>query len=245
MKNFIHTLAMPACVINDTGEIIDINKWMISDLQASSNLQFANCSILDFMVDRSKYKLILNRVQLGKVIQNLKVLLKTFDNKILERTINVTLYLDEKDLFLFQSYGAFEHQNLIVDRSESILREVERLYPHLSNKGKEIWEQVSKANHKLIDESVQKAKFEFISKRISAILPELTPTELQICSFVLQGFSSREISTISGLTPNAIRVNIFRLCRKYNVASRDELFLLLKSALGLESHSAASTGLYM
>lgn len=244
MENFIHTLATPACVIFYTGEIIDINKWMISDLRASSKLQFVDCSILDLMVDRSKFKLIQDRVQLGNIIQNLKVLLKTFDNKILERTINVTLFLDEKDRFLFQSYGAFEHQNSIVDRSESILREVERLYPHLSNKGKKVWEQVSEMNHKLIDESVQKAKFEFISKRISSILPELTPTELHLCSLVFMGFSSHEISAISGLTPNAIRVNIYRLCRKYNVASRDELFLLLKSALEFELPNA-SAGFYI
>lgn len=58
-------------------------------------------------------------------------------------------------------------------------------------------------------------------KKIKESCPDLTPTELKLCAFLRLNMSSKEISSISGITVKSVEVMRTRLRKKLNIANTD------------------------
>jgi DNA-binding CsgD family transcriptional regulator len=231
MTDFIHSLPSPAIVASFEGEIKDVNMLGVNEMKAHSKLEVMNFSVIDLMVDKSKFKPRVDLLFEKNIIQNQKALTKTFDGKLFERTIHATILSWEKELFLFQYFASFVHQ-YPVDRAQAILSEMRKLLPYLNKAGKELLDQIHHTQLCQLEKNEKDAQVKYVSIQLVKMFPALTNAEMYLCSLVLMGFSSREISHFSGFSPNSIRVNIHRLCRKYEVESREELFALLQSAVG-------------
>lgn len=58
-------------------------------------------------------------------------------------------------------------------------------------------------------------------KKLKESSPDLTPTELKLCAFLRLNMSSKEISSISGITVKSVEVMRTRLRKKLNIANTD------------------------
>lgn len=76
-------------------------------------------------------------------------------------------------------------------------------------------------------EKVDEIHHEFFDK-LSRKLPELTPTEKEICAFIRAGLGNKEIAQIRNTSISAIKTSKFRIRRKLNIDSDKELILLIK-----------------
>lgn len=237
MYDFIHSLPTSTIIATCDGEIIDVNKWTLKDCNAESKLKMLNRSVFDFSVDKSKFKQGIDFLYDGNIIQNQKVLLKAMDGRIVEKTTDITLLCREKGLILFQNHGSIECSFPLIDRAKVLLVDLRKLLPYLNKAGKDLLDQICDTQKHQLEKCYELARVKYISQQLTEQFPELTNAELYLCSLILLGFSTREITSLGGFTSNAIRVNIYRLCQKYGVSSRDELFLLLKSTINMHESS--------
>jgi len=231
ISDFIHSLPIPSVIVSFEGEIKDVNLLGVKELNAHSKLEVMKYSVLDLMIDKSKFLQRVDLLQEENVLQNKKVLAKTIDGRIFERTMNASILSREKGLYLSQYCGSVELQHPTFNRSQVILSEIRKLLPYLNKTGQELLNQIHNTHYCQLEKNIQEARIKLFSQQLVDQFPELTCAEMYLCSLILMGFSSREIAHFNGFTPNSIRVNIYRLCRKYNVDSRDELFLLLKTTI--------------
>jgi len=231
MSDIIHKLGTPAGIVTFEGEVIDVNDWLLSDSRADSKLQILNYSIFDLNVDNTRHNEVIDYLIEKKVIQNQKALVRTFDGNIVERIFNATLLSEERRLILYQNYGSFDTQLSTVDYSGRLLKDFKKLYPYLNKVGKEVFNQVIEVHKSIINKSTQQAQIESISKKIDLSFSKLTQSEKYFSSMIAMGFSPKEIEHVSGFSPVTIRVNIHRICEKYDIDNRDELFCMLKQTV--------------
>lgn len=58
-------------------------------------------------------------------------------------------------------------------------------------------------------------------KKLKSSCPDLTPTELKLCAFLRLNMSSKEISSISGITVKSVEVMRGRVRKKLNISNTD------------------------
>ncbi|WP_075341536.1 tetratricopeptide repeat protein [Tenacibaculum agarivorans] len=74
----------------------------------------------------------------------------------------------------------------------------------------------------LIKQNIEQANFEFI-KKIKKLHPDLTKTDIEICSLIRIGLSRKEVASIRNTSLEAVKSSRFRLKRKLNLTSNQDL----------------------
>ena len=97
------------------------------------------------------------------------------------------------------------------DVDPSYHQKLERLSTSIHNNSKKNWD-------------VFKVRFEQVNtdffKRLKEQYPSLSPTELKLCSFLKLNFSSKDIANLMGISDKSVKMNRYRLRKKFNI-SRD------------------------
>ncbi|WP_422106822.1 helix-turn-helix transcriptional regulator [Winogradskyella sp.] len=74
----------------------------------------------------------------------------------------------------------------------------------------------------LIKQNIEQANFEFI-KKLKALHPELTKTDVEICSLIRIGLSRKEVANLRNTSMEAIKSSRFRLKKKLNLSAETSL----------------------
>lgn len=231
MTEFIHFLAIPACIVSFKGDIVDVNDLMLKDSKAATKFEFTNHSIPQLCADESKLKRIVDTILSEGSIKNLSLFVKIFDGGFDIRIFNISLISKEKELMLFQNYGAFKEQQFFMEKIDKLIIDFEKLRPYLNKNGKEILEQIIERQKDDLMFLKQSPNIDGIARNIEMKNLNLTESEILICSLLYLGFSTKEKVKLTGFTANKIRVNIHRICKKLNFSSREELVDFLKNSL--------------
>lgn len=80
----------------------------------------------------------------------------------------------------------------------------------------------------LLKENIETLNYEFL-KRLREKHPNLTKTDIEVCSFIKLGLSRKEISELRKTSLEAIKSTRFRLKKKLNLAAQDSLDDFIKS----------------
>ena len=83
----------------------------------------------------------------------------------------------------------------------------------------------SKADHAkliLIKQNIEQVNFEFI-KKIKSLHPNLTKTDIEICSFIRIGLSRKEVANLRNTSLEAVKSSRFRIKKKLNLGAEDNL----------------------
>jgi len=74
----------------------------------------------------------------------------------------------------------------------------------------------------LIKQNIEQANFEFI-KKLKKLHPDLTKTDIEICSLIRIGLRRKEVASIRNTSLEAVKSSRFRLKRKLNLTSNQDL----------------------
>lgn len=80
----------------------------------------------------------------------------------------------------------------------------------------------------LLKENIETLNYEFL-KRLREKHPNLTKTDIEVCSFIKLGLSRKEISELRKTSLEAIKSTRFRLKKKLNLSAQDSLDDFIKS----------------
>lgn len=158
-------------------------------------------TILIFLLVRNRNK----RIQLEK--ENLE---KDLEVKNKELTTNVIYLMRNTDMIrqviqkLIEIRPSLNHENV-----EAIKKVIMNLQSLMKD---DIWNEFeTHFNHVHLD----------FYKKIKERYPDLTPTELKLCAFLRLNMSSKEISSLTGITVKSVEVMRARLRKKLNIANTD------------------------
>jgi len=74
----------------------------------------------------------------------------------------------------------------------------------------------------LIKQNIERVNFEFI-KKLKKLHPDLTKTDVEICSLIRIGLRRKEVASIRNTSLEAVKSSRFRLKRKLNLSSEENL----------------------
>jgi hypothetical protein len=103
-----------------------------------------------------------------------------------------------------------DHRNMSPKEIESLIKEIQSQFGETEEK------------ESVINENIQDEKDSFFEK-LKSKHPELSPQDLNLCSYVRLQLNSKEISLISGITPGSVRVYKTKLKNKLGLKYEDNL----------------------
>lgn len=158
-------------------------------------------TILIFLLVRNRNK----RIQLEK--ENLE---KDLEVKNKELTTNVIYLMRNTDMIRQVIQKLIEiRPSLNLENVEAIKKVIMNLQSLMKD---DIWNEFeTHFNHVHLD----------FYKNIKERYPDLTPTELKLCAFLRLNMSSKEISSLTGITVKSVEVMRARLRKKLNIANTD------------------------
>lgn len=74
----------------------------------------------------------------------------------------------------------------------------------------------------LIKQNIEQVNFEFI-KKLKELHPELTKTDVEICSLIRIGLSRKEVANLRNTSLEAVKTSRFRLKKKLNLSQAESL----------------------
>lgn len=223
MKNFIHLLCSPACVITFDGQIKDANSWFQKSFKAKTKAGILKNNLFDLVVDKEKLRLFTDYVLSGKVIQNEKLVVKNLDGKLDVKITYASVLSFEKQQIFIQIFEVFLYNHPTIDRAESILSDVPRLSSYLNNTGKAILTEIIETHENILKGNEQSSRLAHIRQKLSHTYPVLSKNEIDISALLILGFSTVEISIYGGYLASNVRTALYRICKKLEVQSLDEL----------------------
>lgn len=223
MKGFIHLLNSPACIASFEGRILDANKWFLKSLRAKSKANALANSLYDLVIDQGKYKLFTEQLLSGNIIQNEKLVVKNFDGKPDVKFTYASVLSFEKRQIFIQIFEIFLYNHPTIDRAESILNEIANLSPYLNNTGKERLIEIINTHENILKGNELTSRLTHIKNKLAHTYPALSRNEIDISALLIMGFSTVEISTYGGYSASNVRSLVFRLCKKMEVNSLEEL----------------------
>lgn len=229
MIDFIHLLPIPTYITDFNGDIIDANNEAFKSNKAGSLLNLQNGTSKDHFVDPNRLEKLVEDVFSGKGIVTQLIPMLDFEKNITFRTISLKILSPTDKLFIVQSTPNVHIDNLISNKFAELLSNIKRLKPYLNREGKLILEDLYISNMNILNNENLYVYLELLSKQLLQFFPILTYKEILVSAYITLGFSTKEITSISGITPNSLRVHIYNICQKLKLSSRDELIQLLKS----------------
>ncbi|WP_075341537.1 helix-turn-helix domain-containing protein [Tenacibaculum agarivorans] len=159
--------------------------------------------------------------------------------------ISLIIYIKNKQKLKEQAYQNILLNNKIATKTEEInelltetmqhIKSKERIAENLQKLSNEkegitlksiiVDLKVSKADNEklmLIKQNIERANFEFI-KKLRKLHPDLTKTDIEICSLIRIGLRRKEVASIRNTSLEAVKSSRFRLKRKLNLSSEENL----------------------
>jgi len=223
MKKFIHLLNSPACIITFDGQIKDANSWFQKSFKAKTKAGILKNNLFDLVVDKEKFSLFIDYALSGKVIQNEKLVVKNLDGKLDVKITYASVLSFEKQQIFIQIFEVFLYNHPTIDRAESILFDVSRLSSYLNNTGKAILTEIIQTHENILKGNELSSSLAHIRQKLSSTYPVLSKNEIDISALLILGFSTVEISTYGGYSASNVRTALYRICKKLEVQSLDEL----------------------
>lgn len=219
MTDFIHYLSLPTDVADYNYNIVDVNNSMLKNSGFSKASDFKEYN--KHLIDRSKFHESLERVKQGINIENQLYLVRKSDESVLQLAISANKMPDYK-LIIIQTYTVEVNDFFLKKKYTELLHEIRNLRPYLNKHGQKVFEKIFN-NALSFNDDTFKSRIDNCIHLLVKQWPNLSATELLICSLIVMGLSIKEISVYTGLTDNALRVNIHRICVKRNIESRNLL----------------------
>lgn len=113
----------------------------------------------------------------------------------------------------------------IIDRAESLLSDIPRLAPHLNKSGKEMLSEIITTYENILKGNELASRLAHVKHKLDNTFPSLAKTEIDISALLVSGFSTVEISTYGGYSASNASTALYRICKKMEVQSLDELLL--------------------
>ena len=223
MKNFIHSLNSPACLTSFDGRILDANNWFLKSFQAKSKTSLLKSNMFDLVVDAEKYRLFTDHLLTGNVIQNEKLYMKDISGKTDTKFAFASVLSFEKQEIFIQLFEIFLYNHPTIERAESILAEISKLSPYLSQAGKEKLSGIIATHENILKGNELTSRLAVIKQKLGSAYPALSGVEIDVSALLMMGFSSVEISTYGGYSASNVRSSVFRICKKLEVNSLEEL----------------------
>lgn len=222
-KNFIQLLNSPACITSFDGQILDANKWFLKSFKAKTKTSLLKNNMFDLVVDAEKYRLFTDHLLSGNVIQNEKIYMKDLSGKSDTKFTFASVLSFEKQQIFIQIFEIFLYNHPTIDRAESILAEISKLTPYLNHTGKEKLTEIIATHENILKGNELTSRLVYIKNKLGHTYPVLSRNEIEISALLIMGFSTVEISIYGGYSASNVRSSVFRICKKLEVNSLEEL----------------------
>lgn len=239
LSSVFQWMATIAMVIDINGSILDINQRAIQFFRASTkeDFIFERQHIMNMIIDSQRAMEIIKIIGKNNEFLNKKVLLRRFDKTIACVDMNACLFPDDPNYILLQftETPAPLSQPILSELAKAYQREIVHLKPYLNKHGKELLEQI---NNNILDgviknKPTQNKKIEVIRderiNQLKKLFPQLSKSELTLCSFLSLKMSIDEIALVTNKTSNSLRVAFHRILQKTNFSHGKELLNLLET----------------
>jgi hypothetical protein len=230
---------MPTCsmVLDTNANILDVNQQALLFFKSETKeLFFEKLKIQTVFLDLLIVEEIIQQITMQKKLVNKKLLLRRNDKSIACIDTNAVFFPENKNCVLLQFIDN-SHQNqkyftelVLVFRNETL-----RLKPYLNKPGKELLVEIindEKIEGVVNNEPFCNNQFEIFHKdrikHITGLFPDLSNSELALCSFLSIKMSINEIASITGKTSNSLRVAYHRILRKANFANGKDFLKIIE-----------------
>ena len=120
--------------------------------------------------------------------------------------------------------------------AEQLSDQIKKLEPHIQPGAKPAWRKLgllfqshlqSTDEQKVFHENVEAINHAFFNK-LSKAFPNLNKSERELCSYIRLGLSNKEIAALRNVSPEAIRSSRFRLRKKLDLKSKENVEVFLQ-----------------
>jgi nitrogen-specific signal transduction histidine kinase len=233
---------MPTCamVIDTNGIIQEVNQKAIQFFRATTKEDFIfdKQNIVNMIVDSHRASELIKLIRKGGDLTNKEILIRRFDKSIVGVDLYACLFPDTSNqiLVLFDEKKPVS-QVYMYELSQAFRREAQRLKPYLNKPGKNILEELiinDMVEEIVSDKALKKNRGVVVNEermnRITAMFPEFSNKELTLCGYLSLKMSIEEIATLTGKTPNCLRVSFHRILHKTTFSNGKDFLRILEAA---------------
>jgi len=231
---------MPTCamVIDVNGIISELNQKAIQFFKAATKEDFIfdKQNIRNMIVDSHRATELIKSITRNETFTK-EILIRKFDKTIVGIDLHACFLPDNSNLILIQFTEKKPYSKVYMyELSQAFRREVQRLKPYLNKPGKGILEEI------IIEDIVDSISGNKTPKRnqvvvigedrmdkLTKMFPEFSNTELIFCGYLSLKMSTDEISSLTGKTPNSLRVTFHRILKKTTFSTGKEFLRTLES----------------
>lgn len=232
---------MPVCAIvcDSYGLIQQINKQAVDFFRADTKEDFIfdKQQLAAHVLDQSRIKELIK--QAGKKNENIysKLFFRLFDKSVTGTEVRICRIPEKKEEFLILFFeNKIQSELYIQELSRAFRNEALRLKPYLNKPGKDLLDEITnseststlttkKNSTKLLSQLVGEERLH----RISEKYPYLSEKELNLCGYLSLHMSIEDVASITGNTPNALRVLFHRIFKKTPFETSREFLISLEN----------------
>lgn len=232
---------MPTCalVIDTNGIIQEINQKAIQFFRASTKEDFIfdKQNIKNMIIDTFRAVELIKLICKSSEPVNKEVLIRRFDKSIVSVDLHACLFPNNKTDILIQFTEKKVHNQVFLNEfSQAFRREAQRLKPYLNKPGKNILEEIlinDMVEGIVSDKPSQNNQVVVVGEerinQLTKLFPEFSKRELIFCGYLSLKMSIDDISSLTGKTPNSLRVSFHRILLKTDYSTGKELLRKLES----------------
>lgn len=228
---------MPACslIVDPHGIIQDVNQKAIQFFRATTKEDFIfdKQNLSNMIIDSHRTMELIRQICSSNEPVNKEILFRRFDKTIAGVDLNACLFPDNPKLILIQFYEKkLNNQIYIHELSRSFRREAQRLRPYLNKPGKNILEEIITNDANEGTATKMKPVVIISNERMNQLItlfPEFSTNELFLCGYLSLKMSIDEIASLTGKTPNCLRVSFHRILKKTAFSTGKEFLRKLEA----------------
>jgi nitrogen-specific signal transduction histidine kinase len=239
MVSIFEWMPMCALVIDTNGLIQEVNQKAIHFFRATTKEDFIfdKQNIVNMIVDSHRGAELIKMIRKSSDFANNELLIRRFDKSIVGVDLYACLFPDASNqiLILFDEKKPVS-QVYMYELSQAFRRESQRLKPYLNKPGKKILEELIIADmveEIVSDKVLKKNKGMIVSEdrmnQLAILLPDFSKKELTLCGYLSLKMSMDEIASLTGKTPNCLRVSFHRMLHKTNFTNGKEFLRILEA----------------
>jgi nitrogen-specific signal transduction histidine kinase len=232
---------MPVCalIIDSNGIIQEVNQKAIQFFRATTKEDFIfdKQNLSNMIIDSHRANELVKLICKSPEPVNKEILIRRFDKSITGVDLHACLFPDNPNRILIQFYEKKSNNHIYIhELSQAFRREAQRLRPYLNKPGKNILEEIivnDIIEDTVSNKSAKKSQVVNVSddrlKKLSEIFPKFSNNDLIICGYLSLKISIDEIASLTGKTPNCLRVSFHRILRKTTFPSGKEFLRKLEN----------------
>jgi len=228
---------MPVCslIVDSYGIIQEVNQKAIQFFRATTKEDFIfdKQNLSNMIIDSHRTMELIRQICKSDEPVNKEILFRRFDKTIAGVDLNACLFPENPKLILIQFYEKkLNNQIYIHELSRSFRREAQRLKPYLNKPGKNILEEIITNDANEGTATKMKPVAIISNERINQLttsFPEFSSNELFLCGYLSLKMSIDEIASLTGKTPNCLRVSFHRILKKTTFSTGKEFLRKLEA----------------